>query len=457
MRILVGNHIDESIRVRSDMRSWTQRILWFAQDDDLVILPSQVDAFFLEHVARLRGFDPRSLTFLAAPPGRYGHDLLDPATLTNGAFVAAVEQALTGSVTEVFALWPSAQVARLSAALGVADRLPGAAFIEQGGGELVNNKACFRALAAGAGVPVAPGAVCRSPHEATTAMRRLLDGTGAVVVKQAHNGAGVGNEIVLARDDLSSSHVGARHLCRLEAGRTGVERYWAERWSWASADGRYPVVVEEFQPSATSIYSEYLVEDSGVVPTEIGVLLYVQRRLSHQIVPFRDLNDDVHERLVSTAGELARTYQALGYRGYLSADAVLTPGGDVLFTEINAQVSGSLHIYCSIGRELVRVNHAPQRSVVEYHVPMHWAVPDFRSFMTAVEDLGHGYDPHRRTGVVLSMPVIPSEDGRAQFVFCVAYATAQQRDGILADLDAQFGTGAIAKSARSTSASHSPP
>ena len=330
-------------------------------------------------------------------------------------------------------------MARFATALGIGDRFPGAAFFAQGGGELGNNKANFRALAAGAGVPIASGAVARSEREAVEAAAILLDGAGAIMVKQAHNGAGVGNQLLVRDASLASDHVGARHIHRLDGeGKEAVEAYWKERWDWASASGRFPVVIEEFVPDAASVYSEHYASDNGTRPTEMGTLLYVGRRLSHQIVPLRGMDENVREQLLEGGARLAEVYRTLGYRGHLSADAVALPDGRVAFTEVNAQVSGSLHIYQVIAHRIVDTSATPERSVVEYHVPPTWAVPDFGAFLDATHELGCDYDPATRTGVIVSMPVIPLEPGRAQFVFCLAYATNADRQAVWDALDQRF-------------------
>lgn len=442
MRILIGNAIDPAIRDRGDLRAWTQRVLWFARDDDLVVLCTDPDRPFLEYVTALTGVT--RLRVLVAPPGPRGGLLLDPGRLTDVAFLRAVREVLStdlGRVDEIFALWPSAGVSRFAAALGLAGRYPGAAFFAQGGGELANNKAAFRALAAGAAVTIAAGAVCRSAGEAVGATLALLDQAGAVMVKQAHNGAGVGNQLLLRDAQLASDHVGARHLHLLEGDRVeAVQAYWARRWDWASAGGRYPVVVEEFTRDAVSVYSEHFVTDDATRPTETGQLCYVGRRLSHQIVPLPDVADGVREQLLDGGARLAQAYQALGYRGHLSADAIVTPDGRVTFTEVNAQVSGSLHIYQEIAHGIVAVTANPQRSVVEYHVPPTWAVADFATFLRAVDELGCAYDPVARTGVIVSMPVTALEPGRAQFVFCLAYASDTDRQAMWERLDGRFAT-----------------
>jgi hypothetical protein len=447
VRILIGNHIDPSIRTRGDMRAWTQRLFWFARPGDLLILCCEPDTPFVDYALAHTGVKREELTVLAAPAGAWGNRLLDPASLTVPAFVQQVRAALgpagADAATEVFALWPSAAVARLADTLGVADRFPGAAFFSQGGGEIGNNKANFRALAAAAGVPILPGRICRSRTEAIEATSALLEtsASGAVVVKQAHNGAGVGNQLLVRDQEMTVDHVGARHLHHLAPGPDGIAAYWAERWPWASGEDRWPVVIEEFAPGADAVYSEHYAADAGTRPTETGRLLYVGRRLSHQVVPLDGVDDPVRTALLDGGTHLAEAYRAFGYRGHLSADALVLPGGSVVFTEVNAQVSGSLHIYQSIAHGIVDVAAAPPRQVVEYHVPPTWAVPGFAAFLTGLDELNLAYDPATRTGVIVSMPAIPLEAGApAQFVFCIAYDPAEGHAGVFARLDARFAT-----------------
>lgn len=246
MRILIGNHIDPSTRTRGDMRAWTRRLFWFARPGGLLILCCEPDAAFVDYALAHTGVKREELTVLTAPAGACGNRLFDPASLTVPAFVEQVWAALgpdgagaVSAVSAVFVLWPSAAVARLADALGVADRFPGTAFFGQGGGEIGNSKANFRALAV-AGVPIPRGCICRSRTEAIEATGALLETSesGAVVVKQAHNGTGVGNQLLVRDQDMAVDHVGARHLRHLAPGVDGVAAYWAERWPWASGEGR---------------------------------------------------------------------------------------------------------------------------------------------------------------------------------------------------------------------------
>ncbi|MFD5814788.1 hypothetical protein [Streptomyces sp. NPDC127038] len=448
MRILIANHIDPAIRNRRDLRAWTQRALWGARDGDLVILCAPPDPAFLSYVTGLTGTDPGRLHLVVPPPGRFGGLLLDPQSLTHPDTLAQVRSVLdktggAGAVQEVWALWPSAAVALFAAALGVSERLGGAAFLAQGGGELVNSKATFRILAAAAGAPVAAGTTVRDPGDASAATLSLLESSKAVVVKQAHNGAGVGNELLVTDRALATGHAGARHLHHLNP--TGlpaaVAAYWDERWMWASADGRFPVVIEAFVPDARTVYCEQHVTDTAVRPTESGELRYTDRHLSHESVPLRDLSPKARKQLLEGSARLARAYQAIGYRGRLSTDAIVRPDGRVLFTEVNAQITGSWHIYEAFAHHIAHAHAAPVRTVTEAHVPAHWTVPDGAAFHQALAELGLGYSPATRTGVIVSMPIADHPDGRgAQFTFSTVHADDAGYQAIWNCLDTRFAT-----------------
>lgn len=79
MRILIGNHIDPSIRARGDMRAWTQRLFWFARPGDLLILCCEPDTAFVDYALAHTAVKHEELTVLTAPAGAWGDRLFDPA------------------------------------------------------------------------------------------------------------------------------------------------------------------------------------------------------------------------------------------------------------------------------------------------------------------------------------------------------------------------------------------
>lgn len=133
---------------------------------------------------------------------------------------------------------------------------------------------------------------------------------------------------------------------------------------------------------------------------------------------------------------LAKIYHGIGYRGYLSADAIIDKNGELTFTEVNARVSGSLHIYDSIGRRVVETTRIPERTVVQYHSPLHWVSVDFNEFLTATEELGCLYDPEARKGVLISLPILQEVGGFVSF--CIVYENENEVQETYKKLDAKF-------------------
>lgn len=440
MKILIGNQIDDSIRVSSDTSAAAQRILWFAEDHDIVVLPAAPDPDYMAYVTGLTGTDLDSLQVFV-PPGAYEGKLLDPLGLSAPGFLSSVASMLDSSmVTEVFPLWPSASVARFADALGVWNALPGAEFALQGGGEPINSKAVFRSLAAGAGVTAAEGTVCLARSEAALALAAQITRTGSAVVKQAHNGSGNGNHIVFGRNAGDTGHAGARHVSVLDGDFGSIERFWEEHWDWASAEGRFPVVIEAYLPGAVSVYVEYRTTDDSVIHTGSGVLEYAERSLDMQQVPLRptDIGSEPYKSLLLQGERLAQTYRATGYRGYLSADALVDSRGHVSFTEVNAQVSGSLHLYGPIAQQLVRADEVPERTVAEYDLPMEWGVSGVADFVEGARAAGCLYDPSTRLGAVVSTAPQVISGNRMTFMFCLAFDNFTRRDDMRQRLARHF-------------------
>lgn len=435
MRILIANHIDRDLVAQADQRTFTQRMLWFARAGDVVVLPSEPDRRFVDHVTALTGECRDEIEICVAPPGRHGGKLLDPRALLDDEIVGRLAK-VADRVTEVMCCWPSVEVALFAERLGIADKLPGAAFFAQGGVELANSKASFRAFAAACEVPIAEGAVCRTIDDAQVAIERLLANHRAIVVKQAHNHAGLGNELVTLDDRSSYDHAGAMHLRRVDGTGASVRAYLEERWRWASGGDRYAVTVEQFKPKGRTVYTEFFADGSGVAHTESGELIYRRRRLFAELAPVRSIDADVRARLVEAGARLAEVYRAFGYRGFLSADAVVDRDGEFIFTEMNARLGGSPHIYQAIGQRVVETARAPHRTVIQYYTQPHWKIPSLDHFLAAVDELGLSYDREARKGVIVAIPPLTGGGG---FLFCIAYDAEHEHVQIFEALDARFG------------------
>ncbi|MER5527199.1 peptide ligase PGM1-related protein [Streptomyces sp. NPDC002677] len=412
-RLLVANDFSED--ARSD-RGWTgwwvQRLVWFAQDGDVLVLPTAPDEDFFAYATRLTGVDRPSLRVVVPPqePGASG--TLAPGRLADPVFLAALRAALgSRPVSEVLPLWPDAAVARLARALGAEEALPGAGFLSQAGGMLVNSKAMFRAVAGGSGVPVPEGAVCTSREAALRTIVELLDDEAPLIVKHEFLSGGRGNEILSTGGSFRP--IGARRVVRL-TDRAAVAAYLADTWDWLSSGGRSRPVVERYHRDSAAYFSEFLVGDATIRPTGDGELLSAPYAIG-QVMPPVGLADDLLAALRAQGRRLAVPLQGLGYRGYVSADAIVTPEREVLFTEYNGRVTGSTHIYDRIGRLVVGPGYGTDRMILERVWPETWAVPDFRTALRALTESGLAYDPATRTGVVFTN----AHDGRSGVMYCV--------------------------------------
>lgn len=427
-RLIVANDLDDWIVQKKDVRAWAQRMLWFAEAGDIVVTMSAPDPDFVEHVALVKGFDASTLAFRTMPPGRFA-GMFDHLALLDPAFLEGVA-ADVAKVDEVIAAWPSPHVATFVERLGIAHRWPGHALFAQGACEPLNSMGGFRAWATGARVPISRGTVCRSVDDAVRATTDLLLSCDAVMVKKAHAGAGAGNHIVTRRPDLDLQRAGGKYVSILDDGDQAVAAFWAERWPWASADGAYPVVIEEFQQGARSLYAEFDCGLEGVALGAVGELHFVSRQLVQETVPAQDVTERARDILVTAGRRLAQYYWDLGYRGPLSADAVVGTGDRVVFTEVNAQYTGSTHLYRVLATRL----GGPGRVVTQLTSPEFWPITSTRAFLDALDHTGAGFDPQTRRGIVAVTPRIGTEP-TGPLVLAIVHAPEDDIGTILAELD----------------------
>jgi hypothetical protein len=446
MRLLIGNDIEPSVALKRDVRAWTQRILWFAREGDALVLMCEPDRDFLAYVTALTGVDPSTLRFHVIPgsrnPGRDGERMFDHKALLDPGFVAELRGHVT-EADEVTALWPSPALPAFAEQIGLRGRLPGAAFMSQFGGEVANNKANFRAIAAGCGVPIATGSVCRTVAEAEVACAALLRDVPAVMIKKAHCAAGAGNFVVARAQGVCAGHAGGIGVRVLRPGAGALECFLQEKWGWASGRDRFAVIVEEFVEGARSVYAEFDCDEEGQQLEALGELIFEEGALVREEIPLRLDDTSTEGRLIRLGSRLASVYHLLGYRGTLSTDAVLTDTGEVTFTEVNCNVTGSTHLHRVVAREIVDVSREPARTVAQFTTPDHWSMPDLEGFLNVAGDRGLLYDSRARAGWLAVAPMTaefgtdPAASGRR--LLALVYESPAQRAQLIDSLEEAFG------------------
>lgn len=445
MRLLIGSDTDYELMPKEDVRSWTQRILWFAQDGDAVILLSQPDRTFLREVAQVTGVRIKSLKFFVMPVHPSGKFVFGGSQLVEPGFVKAVCKSF-GNISKVISLWPSQHVAHFLERIGLTQLWPGCSFFAQGGGEMCNSKACFRAFAAQSGVPIARGGVCHSMREAIALTESLLESSTAVMVKMAFGGGGGGNQL-LSRDRKVTAEFAGAAFQRFIADSRQVAEYWRDHWRWASVGHSQPVVIEAFIPHCESIYAEFECTEHGVGIPQVGVLKYAGGMLIGEIMPYNELPDRARDILVAHATTLAEYYQRLGYRGYLSADALVNAEQQIIFTEVNAQFTGSTHLYSVIGKVNEKQSPVSRHSVIQFEYPK--PVAGLSAFVEAVAGRGLGFNAKCGEGVFPAWPVVP-HNGRAHLRACALAQSPKRREELVLEMIREPATPKRSASRRSS-------
>jgi hypothetical protein len=435
MRLLIANHIDASLLRQVDQRTFTQRVFWFCSEGDVVVLSDAPDADFVSHVTGLLQVNSDRLTILVNPSHKYGGLLFDPAGLSSPELVAQLKP-LVANCTEILSLWPSAEIVDLAYRLGIPHAIQGKGFLCQNGDAFANSKCTFRALAAGAGVPIPHGFVCRSIDSFSMSLRSFIAEDEPVMIKQDHNFAGAGNYILWPSGRSGAGTAGAANARCISLDE--LDELIPELWNWASGGDRHPVVVEAFKHAWQTVYFEFLATDAGVVFQEMGRLEYESGQLLREHTPVDPAGSMPNvERWKRCAQILADTYHSIGYRGYMSADAIVSADGDVLFTEMNARIGGSPHIYAGIWRRVVRLSSAIDRCVIQYLTPTIWRPLATREVIDALSRLGLLYDRRTRTGTILSIPPHPSvRDG--SYLLTVVTVQPDEQPTLLQRLDDVF-------------------
>lgn len=407
-RLLIASDCAEQLvginsAIRRALGWWAQRILWHVRDDDILVLPAEPDPGHLSYIAELTGTRYDSLRVVVPPPGRFGAENLTADRLANAELHRSLKEALAGRpVDAVLPLCADTAVAALARSLGVEDRLPGAAFASQGGGALVNSKAVFRAVAAGAGVPIPAGAVTSDPQDAEELLAEMLLGQGvSVIAKKEFDQACNGNEVLSRVPGVEP--LGARRGLVLPD-RAAVKAYVTDSWSWLTNDGHHQVVLERYFPGSVAVFAEFEIGDRGIDFSGQGEMIAVPIP-DGQVIPPVGLDPTALAQIVDGGRRLSQAVHAMGYRGNLSADAIVTADGTTLFTEYNGRITGSTHIYATVGARVVGPVAMRHRVLRERRG---WSTTSFQAAVDKLEASGLGFDRETRTGVVLTGSFVPT-------------------------------------------------
>lgn len=427
---MVGNLEILSPRYRQYVGNQAQRMAWSLQEGDVLVLPVAPDEYFLDYVTGLLRIDRAAIEVVVPDSGKYGDGVLSQDRLMNPEFLGRLERAVRNSdLCEVFPFHFDSTVAALSRKLGLEDVTPGFSFLEMGGGKLLNSKATFHALAGGTGVAVPQAKVCSLKEQAADFMwEELLSRGRPAIVKRDFHVAGFGNEVISPVPGVEP--VGALRTV-VAADREALTAYLDERWNWLTDADRSPVIVERYFADSLPLCAEFSVGEEGIQLAGHGAMRMAPVLNGHvwpapvaELPGFADFLEE--------AERLCVAIHAVGYRGVVTVDAVLTPDSGILINEFNCRVSGSTHAY-HIGERIVGGDFLTDRVIVEQRRS---TFPATETAVKALTEAGLEYDRTTRTGVLLTVADNSESGGFGEY--CVVAEDAAHAERLEAALTTLF-------------------
>lgn len=319
------------------------RALWFAEAGDILVLPQMLSKALLDYAARIQRRGPDSVRVIGADipdidvRGLSRDDLLHPD------MVAEIKTAMADCAGWSLLFYNATHDAKdLADALGLGHCEAVRPFIAEGGAELLNDKRMFRNLAAGRGIPLAPGITTNGRAELERAIAKYLPMTATVIIKQDRHQGGLGNLIVSRR--ANGPTLGA--VDALVVGRDGtLPEICNAVWQRLGVHDQSMLIVESYCSPAIVFTSEFLCTPSK---SRVEFLNWGQLR---QAPTFDGLimppmaPPYLGARFIAGATEVARLCTDLGYDGLVNIDGLATEDGQIIFNEFNGRLGACSHMH----------------------------------------------------------------------------------------------------------------
>ncbi|MBN6040419.1 peptide ligase PGM1-related protein [Amycolatopsis sp. 195334CR] len=401
--LLIGNSYNDHLV--GDLRTFTPderavagnisvRMLWLAEPGDVALLPQPPNPDFLAYLLHWKGMDQDAIEIVVPPPGAFGSDVLTRDRLADpGVRARLAELTRRRGLDRVLPYSFDRTVTALAAELGLHENTEGFGFAAAGGTDLLNSKSVFRAIAGGIGVPHTTGIATTERAEAESFAAGLLERGKAVIVKQDFHAGGYGNEILAPHDGVAK--VGARHLSVVTGGE--VPSHFGDRWAGYTNHGARPAVLEHYLPGSIALGAECVVTGRGFRLNHFGEMRMepiFDGIAIHSEVGSATVREAYHDALV----RLCEPVAAMGYRGLINIDGIITPDGGMLLTEFNGRVGGTSHLDW-LGRALVGEDYFTESVMLTRN---HWRVGSTAEAVAKVRAAGLEFDAGRGEGVLIT-------------------------------------------------------
>ncbi|MEU8844036.1 peptide ligase PGM1-related protein [Streptomyces roseus] len=372
------------------------RLTWLLEPGDVLVLPQTPAPAFLNYVFGLKGLAPDAVTVLVPPPGRYGEGVLTGDRLLAPAFLERLRSVVAGNdVDTVLPYSFDSAVAELTRELGLAKGTPGFPFLDEGGTDLLNSKCAFRAIAAGVGLPLAEGVATGDRSVAQAFAERMLAGGRPVIVKQDHNAGCFGNDILAPHPGVDP--IGASRAVVLTE-PAAVARHFDTHWDAYTGGGRLSLVVERYYPDSVPLTAELEIGDNDVLLHHVAAMR-MHPMLDGIAISGSSATADRHREFAEGSVDLCAAVRAMGYRGHINIDVILTPEGEMFFSEYNGRLGGTTHLH-HIGTRFLGRGYDTARTMLTRNSS--WRVPSVVRALAVLAERNLTFDPVTGSGVLIT-------------------------------------------------------
>jgi hypothetical protein len=372
------------------------RLVWLLDPGDVLVCPQPIAGEYLDYVSRLTGVPITPDAIVVPPPGEFGHDVLTADRLRDTGFLDRLRAlSLSWGFDRVVPYCYDQTIASIARHAGIGADDPSVAFCEAGGVELLNRKAVFRALCAGARVPIPAGLVTRSVSDAVDFTASYVESGRSVIVKQDAHQGGFGNEILAHIPEVAQ--LGAASLA-VVTDRRAVEERLRAIWPRVSSHGRDPVVLEHYLENAVALGCEVSVTDAGVTMRHTAEMRMTPV-FDGLLIPPGSISERCDAEFSRQALALADVVRAMGYRGLINVDGLAAGNGEiVVLNEFNGRLGGSTHLHW-IGRRFIGDDYLRRRFLLSNN---DLQVASLSSLLEALTRAKLAFDPALGEGVLVT-------------------------------------------------------
>ncbi|WP_434652290.1 hypothetical protein J3P96_15980 [Pseudomonas sp. R3-56] len=353
-KIIIGNVDNESMLGDRSFLSYdfkcgtamaASRLAWIAEEGDIIILPLIPNTEMQEYMDLIKGRRANSITFIQPQWGDQEFTPLTEEILLSKAMITEIKKAMVKNAD--WTLLPymfDRTITALARELSISEGDSSIGYLAEGGGEILNDKALFRAMAANRGTNLALGQRCGSLAQLTAAFSQLIEVTGALIIKQDKNSSADGNVIVSIKPLQSTQGSSVCEIIDHSDIKEAANRTWC-RLSYAEAA---TLIVEAYYEVEKILYMEFYADQRLRKPVFLNWGEQRMEPLFRGFVIPPELPGYQAATFSSGATELARMCLDMGFQGLLDVDGIVTTDGEIIFNEINARAGGCSHFTCNL-------------------------------------------------------------------------------------------------------------